>query len=137
MFKISAKGVYGLTAILELGLNLSRGKMQIRDIAAAHGIPQHYLEQVLVTLRKAGLVKSSRGSQGGYALARPPSQIEVYDVLACLEGELEVIAEKHREGALDFYWTMIESRLRKVLDMSLEELILAKQHASRQLVYSI
>ena len=137
MFRISAKGVYGLTAVLELGLNRSRGALQIRDIAEAHGIPQHYLEQLLVNLKRAGFVKSFRGSQGGYALAEPPSRIKVHDVLACLEGKLEVVSEQYFDGALEFYWRRIEKQLMKVLDISLEELILEKQHAGKQFTYSI
>ena len=68
MFSLSAKGVYGLTALLDLAAHRSRPSVQIRDIAERHSIPQHYLEQILVALKKAGYVTSFRGAQGGYAL---------------------------------------------------------------------
>ena len=75
--------------------------MQIHEIADTHDIPQHYLEQILVTLKKAGLVDSHRGAQGGYALARRPGRIAVLDILGVLEGPLEggcVAAEAWRPG---------------------------------------
>ena len=53
MFSLSAKGVYGLSALIELGLHHSKGSMQIRDIAARHNMPQHYLEQILVSSKMA------------------------------------------------------------------------------------
>ncbi|MEW5815970.1 MAG: Rrf2 family transcriptional regulator [Spirochaetota bacterium] len=137
MFTISAKGVYGLTAVLELALSQNRGAVQIRDIAEAHDVPQHYLEQLLVILKKAGLVKSLRGARGGYMLAKTPSQIKVFDVLACLEGELEIVARRHRRGALNFFWDKLENELFGLLDMSLEELILERQRAAKQLIYNI
>ncbi len=60
--------------------------MQIRQIAAQQNIPDRYLEQLLATLRRGGIVKSQRGSKGGYLLAREPWKITVFEILACLEG---------------------------------------------------
>ncbi len=137
MLTISAKGAYGLTAILELGINYNRRPLQIRAIARAHAIPQHYLEQLLVGLKKAGLVKSFRGVQGGYALAKHPGQIKVMDALSCLEGALEIVAPQHRESALDFFWAGIEKKIQAVFDMSLEQLIMQKQEFEKQISYSI
>ena len=62
---------YGLSAIFELAKNKHKGLIQIKDIATAQGIPQNYLEQFLTDLKKAGLVESVRGSQGGYRLKKP------------------------------------------------------------------
>ncbi len=137
MFGISSKAVYGLTAMLELGMNLSRGPVQIRDLAEPHEIPQHYLEQLLVILKKAALVQSFRGSRGGYSLARHPGQIRVLEILSVLEGRPEVVSGAQRQGALGFFWKRLEDRLEETLDISLEELILARQHASGKLTYTI
>ncbi|BAY04128.1 BadM/Rrf2 family transcriptional regulator [Anabaena cylindrica PCC 7122] len=60
--------------------------MQIRQIAAQQNIPDRYLEQLLATLRRGGIVKSQRGSKGGYLLAREPWKISILDILECLEG---------------------------------------------------
>jgi Rrf2 family cysteine metabolism transcriptional repressor len=137
VFSISAKGVYGLTAVIELAMRYNKGPIQIRDIAEAHGMPQHYLEQLLVILKKAGLVESFRGSRGGYALAKDPSQIKVLDVMSALEGKLEVASEKKKTGLLDFYWSQLESGIRKTMDLSVEEIILERQSLDKSPMYNI
>lgn len=137
MFTISAKGVYGLTAMMELGLKFEQGAVQIKDIAEAHGIPQHYLEQILVMLKKGGLVESYRGAQGGYALARRPDAIGVADILTILDGKLEIVPPERREGMLSFYWDRLESSVRAAVTLTLEDLILEKQQNDRRFVYTI
>lgn len=137
MFSLSAKGTYGLTALMELGMQRNKGSVQIRDISQKHGIPQHYLEQILVTLKKAGFVESYRGAQGGYALARDPDSIAVYDVLSRLEGRLEVVAESRREGMLSFFWDDIQRNLQGTLDRSLGDLIRERGKRDQQVDYVI
>lgn len=137
MLTLSAKAVYGLCAVTELGIQYNTGPVQIRDIAERHEIPQHYLEQLLVTLKKAGLVASFRGAQGGYALARPPSQTNVLDVLSVLDGRIAIVPEKKRNNALAFFWKELEDQLRTSLDISLEQLILRKQRHDNSFAYTI
>lgn len=137
MLTLSAKAVYGLTAVVELANNYTKGSIQIRDIAERHEIPQHYLEQLLVVLKKAGIVESYRGAQGGYALARSPVHIRVVDVLKSLDGKLEIVPEARRHGALLFFWNSLERQIRALLDKTLEELIAEKQFAEDQFVYHI
>lgn len=70
--------------------------MQIRQIAAQQSIPDRYLEQLLATLRRGGIVKSQRGSKGGYFLTREPWKITIFDVLQCLEGlDIQTTSEGH------------------------------------------
>jgi Rrf2 family transcriptional regulator, cysteine metabolism repressor len=137
VFALSAKGTYGLTALMELGLQRNKGSVQIRDISQKHGIPQHYLEQILVILKKAGFVESFRGAQGGYALARDPDSISVRDALSRLEGRLEVVTATRREGTLEFFWDEIERTLEKTLDRSLGDLMREKATRDRQIDYVI
>lgn len=137
MFALSAKGVYGLTALMELGLRYNKGSIQIRDISQRHGIPQHYLEQILVTLKKAGFVESYRGAQGGYALARDPDSISVHEVLSRLEGRLEIVSESKRDGTLAFFWDEIRRNLESTLDRSVGDLIREKRTRDRQVDYVI
>lgn len=137
MFSLSAKGTYGLTALMELGMQRNKGSVQIRDISQKHGIPQHYLEQILVILKKAGFVESYRGAQGGYALARDPDSIAVYDVLSLLEGRLEVVAESRRGGMLNFFWDDIQRGLQETLNRSLGDLIREKGNRDQQVDYVI
>jgi Rrf2 family cysteine metabolism transcriptional repressor len=137
VFTLSARGAYGLTALVELGSKHPGGVVQIREIADAHDIPQHYLEQILVILKKAGLVESIRGAQGGYVLARPPARIGVLEILECLEGPLEIVPTSRRKGALDFYWTDLDNRIRELLTLTLEELIAKTNAASGHFIYMI
>ena len=137
MFSLSVKGVYGLSALVELGLHFNKGPIQIRDIASRHNIPQHYLEQILVILKKAGYVESFRGAQGGYALARDPDSVPIGEVLSRLEGRLQVVAEDKREGVLGFYWDEIERGLRSTLDRTLGDLLRTKADRDQQINYVI
>ena len=137
MFSLSAKGVYGLTALIELGLQRNNGSIQIRDIAQRHGIPQHYLEQILVVLKKAGFVESFRGAQGGYALAKDPDSISVRDVLSRLEGRVEVVAESRRDGVLRFFWDDLQAVVDRSLNRSLGDLIRDKVHRDQLTDYVI
>ncbi|MDB9529415.1 Rrf2 family transcriptional regulator [Oscillatoria sp. CS-180] len=87
LVELSSKSEYALLALLELGRNFSNGEpMQIRQIAAQQSIPDRYLEQLLATLRRAGIVRSQRGAKGGYLLARSPWQVTLYDIVSCIEG---------------------------------------------------
>ncbi|MBD2109123.1 Rrf2 family transcriptional regulator [Nodosilinea sp. FACHB-141] len=84
---LSSKSEYALLALLELSPHYASGEpLQIRQIASQQNIPDRYLEQLLATLRRAGLVKSQRGARGGYLLARDPWKITLYDVVSCIEG---------------------------------------------------
>jgi Rrf2 family cysteine metabolism transcriptional repressor len=123
MFSISAKGAYGLYAMMELTKTHRGDSVQIKDIADAQDIPQHYLEQLLVTLRKAGFVKSFRGTNGGYALAKSPGEITVLDILTALEGPVEILREQVPRGGLDFYWERLEKAFGSHLNQTLEEIV--------------
>ncbi|MEB3291387.1 MAG: Rrf2 family transcriptional regulator [Leptolyngbya sp.] len=84
---LSCKSEYALLALIELSAHHASGEpLQIRQISAQQSIPDRYLEQLLATLRRAGLVKSQRGARGGYLLAREPWKVSLYDVVSCIEG---------------------------------------------------
>jgi len=137
VFSISAKGVYGLTAVVELAARRHQGAVQIRDIANKYDIPQHYLEQILVTLKKVGLVESYRGAQGGYALAREPERVTVLEVLEHLEGRLQVINESRCGEALSFFWNSLSECIESQLTMSLDDLLRDKQQHEQAFTYVI
>lgn len=86
--KISTKGQYALEALLDLHMNGVGGQESLKNIARRRGISEHYLEQIFGTLRKAGIVESIRGAQGGYRLARQPEEITAGQVIRALEGPL-------------------------------------------------
>jgi Rrf2 family transcriptional regulator, cysteine metabolism repressor len=137
MLSISAKADYGLTTVLELALRTSEDPIQIRDLAERHAIPQHYLEQLLVTLKRRGIVKSFRGARGGYALAKNPSDIRVLDVFEALDGDIHLLPEKRQNSPIAFFTRDVEARLIKILGITIEELVLKKQDDDRQFIYTI
>ncbi len=86
--KLSTKGRYGLKAMFDLALHYGDGPISLKSVAERQLISDHYLEQLIASLRKSGLVKSVRGAQGGYMLADIPSKITVGDIIRVLEGPL-------------------------------------------------
>jgi Rrf2 family protein len=96
--ELSCKSEYALLALLELAASHSSGEpLQIRQIAAEQSIPDRYLEQLLATLRRAGLIRSQRGAKGGYILAREPWKITLLEIINCIEGTENQSADAHRE----------------------------------------
>lgn len=86
--KLSTKGRYGLKAMFDLALHYGDGPISLKSIAERQLISDHYLEQLIASLRKSGLVKSVRGAQGGYMLTDNPSKVTVGDIIRVLEGPL-------------------------------------------------
>ncbi|MDF5727052.1 MAG: Rrf2 family transcriptional regulator [Rhizonema sp. PD38] len=85
--EISNKSEYALLALIALANSYPSGEsMQIKQIAALQNIPNRYLDELLATLRRGGLIKSIRGAKGGYVLAREPEKITVLDTVNCIEG---------------------------------------------------
>jgi Rrf2 family protein len=96
--ELSCKSEYALLALLELTSHYNSGEpLQIRQIAADQNIPDRYLEQLLATLRRSGLVRSQRGARGGYLLAREPWKITLLEVVNCIEGADAQTKEAGRE----------------------------------------
>jgi Rrf2 family iron-sulfur cluster assembly transcriptional regulator len=98
----------------------------VRDIAERTGLPQPYLEQILLALKGAGLVRSKRGVGGGYILARSPSEIRLSDVVSAVDGPITLgdFGEPHQDGACDHegqcvllaIWQVVGERIRRQLD---------------------
>jgi Rrf2 family protein len=89
--KISTKIRYGARAMLELASHYGEGPIELKEIAKRENISLKYLEQVMTPLRTAGLVKSARGSKGGYSLAKHPCEICLKDLVEILEGPVDLI----------------------------------------------
>jgi len=87
--KLSIKSDYAARAVLWLAQHYPQGVARtVEEMASAQGIPPNYLVQILIELKSAQIVKSQRGKEGGYLLARPPGQISFGDVLRCIHGEI-------------------------------------------------
>ncbi len=91
--RISSKGDYGLRALFDLALHYGNGPVRSRDIAERQAIDENYLNQLLIQLRRAGLVQSLRGPQGGHLLAKAPADVTLLEVLQALEGPIVELAE--------------------------------------------
>ncbi len=86
--QISTRGRYGLRAMVDMALHTTEGPLALRVIAERQGISESYLEQVFTSLRKAGLVRASRGAQGGYELGQGAAEITIGQILRTLEGPI-------------------------------------------------
>jgi Rrf2 family transcriptional regulator, cysteine metabolism repressor len=120
--ELSSRVRYSLLALLELARHHEQEDfLQIDQIAASHQIPERYLAQLLMGLRRCGLVRSQRGAKGGYLLAKSPWQITVGEVLACLEGSKYLKPEAQtgfatpESAAIDEVWQEATTAALKVL----------------------
>jgi Rrf2 family protein len=86
--KISRRGLYGIRAMCHLAEKYGQGVVQIREVATVEAIPAKFLEGILLELKHAGVVRSRRGIDGGYALSRPPNEIFMGSVIRTLDGPL-------------------------------------------------
>jgi Rrf2 family protein len=120
--KVSAKAEYACLAVLALAQKGPNAPpLRIRDISESHGIPERYLVQILLHLKGAGLVVSTRGAAGGYRLARHPEAISIREVLAAVDGpddaSRETAATDRRAAQiLNLLWDQVRAAERAVLD---------------------
>ncbi len=84
--KLSTRGRYATRAMCDLAMHFGEGPIMVKDISKRQYISERYLEQILTPLKLAGLVRATRGSRGGFALARPPSAITLLDIIYTVEG---------------------------------------------------
>lgn len=122
--RISAKADYAVRAAVELAATADEKPVKAERIATAQGIPLNFLENILGELRHAGVVRSHRGAEGGFRLARPPDQITVADVIRAVEGPLasvrggppEDAAYEGAAAALPRVWIAVRANLRAVVE---------------------
>jgi Rrf2 family protein len=89
--RISTRARYGLRFTLELAANYGKGPLYLKYVARSQEISEKYLSQIVIDLKAAHLIDGLRGVHGGYVLARAPSEINVYDVVSVLEGDLALV----------------------------------------------
>ena len=118
--KISTKGRYALRLMLDLAQNRNEGFVALKDIADRQDISKKYLEQIVPILNRAGLLKTTRGYQGGYMLAKSPSSYTVGDILRITEGSLAPVACLEDEvNQCDIYETCMTAAFGKGFTKSL------------------
>ncbi len=125
--KVSTRGDYASRALLSLALHADgQSPTSVREIAERTALPQPYLEQILLALKGAGLVKSKRGVGGGYTLARPAAEIRLSEIVRAVDGPIQAgdFGEPHTDGACDHdgqcvllaIWAGAGDRMRQYLD---------------------
>lgn len=131
--KLSTRGHYGLQAMVYLAKIEHNNPIPLRRIANDEHIPEQFLEQIFIDLRKAGLVKSFRGAKGGYSLNNQPEKIVVGDIVRVLEGSTNIIdciededgdcCEKTDDCSTKMVWDKVRQSMNSVLDgLSLADL---------------
>ena len=129
--KLSTRGKYGLYAMYYLAEHKDEGPQSLQSISST-GVPTPYLEQLLGNLRRAGLIHSVRGAQGGYQIARPPGEITILDVIDAMEGPLELSECMTDEGHCDrscqcpvrrVWQKLTDSINRELADVTLDEML--------------
>lgn len=139
--RLTMKGDYGLRAMIDLAAHYGQGPVPSADIARRQAIPEHFLDQVLVTLRRAGLLRSQRGPQGGHLLARAPVKITMGDIVRAIDGTLAPMeclpnpasCQLSAGCALRDVWAEVESETSRVLDgTTLDQLARRHQPVAEQ-----
>ena len=138
MLSISTKSKYGLRAVLALAENEGQGLLQIREIARLKNIPRLYLEQIFNLLGKARIIRSVRGKNGGYELARHSREILASEIIAILEGGIQFVSDQDdRDDVIDGLFQAAEEKLLDAFAVSLEELVVRSQMNRNVLTFDI
>lgn len=144
--KLSTKGRYGLRALIDLAAHCGEETVSINSISARQNISEAYLEQLMRSLRKAGLIESVRGAGGGYRLAKSADQISVGDALRALEGDLKAVAcsafysEEGCAGAdrcvTKYVWKRVNDAIENTVDsIMVSELVEDSQRLAKEEEY--
>ncbi len=126
--KLSKKSRYGLTALIDLAVNSTTGHVALYSIAERNDISPQYLEQVFASLRRAGIVKSIKGPQGGYLLAREPEHITVSEILEATEGSY-LLENEEGQGIACTIQKLVIDKVNEEMEAILEHLTLADLEA--------
>ncbi len=141
--KLSTRGEYAARAMLELALRHKEAPVHIRDISTAQDIPPRFLEQILLSLKRNGYLRSKKGPQGGYYLAKPPSEINVAEVIRVMDGPLAPIdcvsvtahefCPRENFCGLKWLWKEVRDNIAEILEnTSFEDLAQRTKKAKRK-----
>jgi len=137
MIGISSKTIYAIAALHELDTIPENEVMKIKEIAARASVPQNFLEQILLELRKQGILTSIKGARGGYKLAKKLKDITLKDVVMILEIDAFSDVCRTNNPALRLFWEDIRDGVSSVFSLPLSELKNYQQKVDQTLNYSI
>ncbi len=144
--KMSTKGRYGTRLMLDLALNDTKTPVLLRDISQRLQISEKYLWQLIASLKNAGLIKSTRGAHGGYALAKNPASISLKDIIYTLEGAMcitdcvedPLICEKSCHCVTRDIWHEMSDKINDILEtVTLQDMMEKYKHKSNTLSFAI
>lgn len=130
--RLSTKGRYGVRLMLELAAEFGKGPVSLKDVSAHQEISEKYLWHLIRQLKNGGLVKSTRGSKGGYVLAKKPEQISLKEIITLLEGPLDLVectkdpraCKRSLDCAARQVWSEISEKfLKTVQSYSLDDML--------------
>src|SRR5690554_2480499 len=133
--KLSTKGRYGVRAMFDLAMHAGEGAIALKSVAQREQISEKYLEHLFASLKKAGLIHSVRGAQGGYRLARPAAEITLGDIIRVLEGPVaptecvvkgsaSETCDRSAECVMHQVWGRLSDEINAILDsITLEEIV--------------
>lgn len=141
--RFSTRGRYGVQVMVDLAQHINEGPISLKSVADRQKLSEHYLEQLVPELRKAGLVKSIRGAQGGYVLAKKPEEIFIGDIIRALEGPIAPVECVNQSGLdccekSDFcvtreVWVKVRDSINDVVDsISLADLVKDAKKENKQ-----
>ncbi|MDI9526983.1 MAG: Rrf2 family transcriptional regulator [Pseudomonadota bacterium] len=145
--KITTRSRYGVRLMLELARNFEKGQVLLKDIARNEEISEKYLSLIIIPLRTAGLVQSTRGAHGGYSLTRPPEEITLKDIVQVLEGGISLVdcvensssCSRSQTCVSRDVWSIVSERISQTLEsISLGDLLAkTREKADSAPVYHI
>lgn len=122
--RISTKTRYGTRAMLDIGEHQGKGPVSLRELAERQGVSMKYMEQIVPSLKASGLIRSARGAQGGYLLAKDPHEISLHDIVHSLVGSWSLVdclddddlCDRAQECVTYEIWNDIQKAMYKILD---------------------
>ena len=126
---ISSKGKYGLVALMDICLYSRSEAVTLKSVSKRQDISERYLEQIFSILKKAGIINTKKGAQGGYFLARKPKDITVGEILNILEGYLKIVSPSEEKNDIECFmqkkiWNNINRQIETYFNsITLEELV--------------
>jgi Rrf2 family transcriptional regulator, cysteine metabolism repressor len=139
--KVSARDEYACSAVLELALNYdSEAPVRVQDIAHRQSIPMKFLFQIMQILKRVDIVRSRRGTEGGFTLTRPPSQITLGDVIRAMSGPFVQLSslDNGKDSQFKLIWGDVDQAIAGVLNnVTFEELVRRERSSQRRLMYHI
>src|SRR3970040_3142276 len=146
--KFSVKSEYAVTSFLDLAGHADKGPVHVKSIASRQSIPVRFLEQVMAALKKAGIVESIRGAQGGYVLSRDPKTINIAQIVEAIEGPITPMdhpagIQEYRHLHMNGYiikgvWEEVRKAISNVLStVSIEDMCQRKRAQERTVMYHI